>query len=98
MLAESGPPAGAWIRKLGAAWVQVPCEGSWSERLLLDSRSQPLAPATVLTPWPPLLSACYFTGTASGCPFGAIITTRLLYGSVLLALREIGRASCRERV
>src|SRR5262245_34122560 len=27
----------------------------------------------------------YFTGTASGWPFGAIITTKLLYGTVLLA-------------
>jgi len=28
-----------------------------------------------------------FTGAASGCSFGPIITTRLLYGAMLLALR-----------
>ena len=31
----------------------------------------------------------YFTGTASGWPFGAIITTKLLYGAVVLAFRGI---------
>jgi len=29
----------------------------------------------------------YFTSTAIGWPFGVIMTTKLLYGAVLLALR-----------